>query len=82
MNVTLASIKNYVEQHGLIPVQIDSIPEGLSFVEPNIKIGKSQIMGEYVAFIPFSSWEDIPFVRSSTQKVLLELYNEQIKKHV
>lgn len=80
--VTLSSIKNYVEQHGLIPIQIDSIPEGLSFIEPDIKIEKNKIKGEYITFIPFSLWEDVPFVKSSTKKVLLELYNEQIKKHV
>ncbi len=81
MKVTVASIRKYVEQHGLEPVQIDGIPEGLSFIEPDITIGQNTIHGEYIAFIPFSSWEDKPFVTSEKEKHLLELYNEQAKKH-
>lgn len=81
MNVTVASITEYATKHGLEPVQIDGIPEGLSFIEPDITIGQNTIHGEYIAFIPFSSWEDKPFVTAEKEKHLLELYKEQTKKH-
>lgn len=82
MKITIDSITEYATKHGLEPVQIDGIPEGLSFIEPDIKIGTNTIHGEYIAFIPFSSWEDMPYVTATKQKHLLELYNEQMKKHV
>lgn len=81
MKVTVTSIQKYIQQHGLEPVQIDEIPEGLSFIEPDITIGQNTIHGEYIAFIPFSSWEDMPYVSSENKKHLLELYKEQTKKH-
>lgn len=51
MKATRANVEQYAQTHGLIPVQVDSIPEGFSFQEPDITIGDKLHKGGYVAFV-------------------------------
>lgn len=54
MKATKVNVEQYAHKHGLIPVQVDSIPEGFSFQEPDITIGDRLHKGCYVAFVPNS----------------------------
>lgn len=58
MKITHVNIAEYAEQHGLTPVQVDGIPEGFSFKEPDIEIGGIEHEGQYVAFLPLKEWQD------------------------
>lgn len=56
MKITRADVQKWTEERGLEPVQIDGIPEGFSFKEPDIKIGDTLHEGDYVAYVPLSQW--------------------------
>ncbi len=74
MKITRANIQEYVVSHGLEEVQIDGIPEGFSFKEPDITISDKPIKGNYLAFIPLSDGERGSRVTAATVGELLELY--------
>lgn len=75
MKVTLASIEDRIKNKGYEPVQIDGIPEGFSFKEPDITIGGEFHEGKYVAFIPLKEWDtETSQVWSYSMKGLLEIY--------
>lgn len=59
MKITFANVKDWAEQRGLEPVQIDGIPEGFSFKEPTVTISNKEHIGGYVAYIPFSDWDAV-----------------------
>ena len=77
MKVTLASVKEKVINKGYEPVQIDGIPEGFSFKEPDIQIGEKIHEGKYLAFIPLKEWEsEASQVKSFSVEGLLKVYKE------
>lgn len=59
MKITHANVQAWAKERGLEPVQVDGIPEGFSFKEPDIYIGEKMHHGEYVAYIPLSNWESV-----------------------
>lgn len=56
MKITHANVQAWAKERGLEPVQIDGIPEGFSFKEPDITIGDEDHIGGYVAYVPLSEW--------------------------
>lgn len=70
MRFTRANIKNYFEL-----LQIDGIPEGFSFKEPNINIGGIEHQGNFVAYVPLT---DI-ILKALTVEKLLELWKKTKK---
>lgn len=54
MKITRANVADYAEKHGLEPVQIDGIPEGFSFKEPDITIGDIEHKGRIIRFKPMA----------------------------
>jgi len=58
MKVTRASVESYIENKGFEPIQIDGIPDGFSFKEPNITIGVVEHKGRIIKFNPMKEWED------------------------
>ncbi len=58
MKVTRANVEDYAKNKGLEPVQIDGIPEGFSFREPNINIGGVEHEGRIIKFKPLADWND------------------------
>jgi len=67
MRYTRANINNTFE-----PIQIDSIPEGFSFKEPDITIGGQENKGRYIAYVPLT---DI-ILKAITIEELLELWKK------
>lgn len=49
---TRANVEEFAKAKGYEPVQIDGIPEGFSWVEPDITIGGQFIKGRTVIFEP------------------------------
>jgi len=76
MKATRATVEEYANSKGLEPVQIDSIPEGFSFKEPDITIAGVEHKGQYIAFFPLSEWSS---VKAETIEQLLQGY-KQIKQ--
>lgn len=58
MKITRANVEEYSRKRGLEPRQIDGIPEGFSFKEPDITIGNSEIKGRIIKFKPLADWQD------------------------
>lgn len=56
MRITRANVEKYAQEHGLEPIQIDGVPEGFSFKEPDIQIGKKIIKGRIIKFKPLGYW--------------------------
>lgn len=56
--VTRASVEEYAREKGLEPVQIDGVPEGFSWIEPDITIGNKEHKGRIIKFKPLSNWQD------------------------
>lgn len=56
--VTRASVEEYAKTKGLEPIQIDGIPEGFSFREPDVTIGKVEHKGRITKFKPLAMWGD------------------------
>lgn len=52
MKITRANVEQYAKEKGYEPVQIDGIPEGFSFIEPDITIGDILHKGRIVKFKP------------------------------
>lgn len=58
MKITRANLELYAQSKGLEPVQIDGIPEGFSFVEPDITIKGITHKGRIIKFKPLADWQD------------------------
>jgi hypothetical protein len=58
MKITRANVEVYAKKLGLEPVQIDGIPEGFSFKEPDLTIGDKTHKGRIIKFKPLAEWED------------------------
>lgn len=57
MLITRANVEQYAKEKGLEPIQIDRIPEGFSWQEPDIKIGDKEIKGRIIKFKPLGEWD-------------------------
>ncbi len=77
MKVTRVIAEQYAKDHGLEPVQIDGIPDGFAFIEPDVTIGENTHIGSYVAIIPLS---DNEIIKSPYKDQLLDIYNLCQKK--
>jgi hypothetical protein len=77
MKWTRANVENYAKKMGLQLIQIDSIPEGFSFVGDEIRIGGVTYPGKYVGFIPL---ED-EMIEASSEDSLKFYYNKAKKKY-
>lgn len=58
MKWTRASVEKYALENGLEPIQIDGIPEGFSWKEPDITIGGVFHEGKIIKFKPLADWQD------------------------
>lgn len=58
MKVTRDSVERYAFDKGLAPIQIDGVPEGFSFLEPDIMIGEVEHVGRIIKFKPLADWAD------------------------
>jgi hypothetical protein len=76
---TRVSVAEYAAQKGLIPYQIQGIPEGFSFVEEGVTIGKEFHQGNYVIFIPLSKWSIMKVPFSEWDNDSLKKYNKLVK---
>ncbi len=56
--MTRANVEKYARDKGLDPYQEDGIPEGFSWKEPDIEIGKLKHKGRKIKFKPLANWED------------------------
>ncbi len=82
MKTTRANVAQFVADKGYDPVQIDGIPEGFSFQKASITIAGVYHIGEYVAFIPMSEWENDSVVHGNTPEELLNNYkNSKVKSN-
>ncbi len=57
MYITKANVERYAISKGLEPLQINGIPEGFSWREPDITINKEFHKGRTVKFQPLQDWE-------------------------
>lgn len=73
MIITHANVEDYAKQNGLEPLQIDGIPEGFSFIEPDVTIGGVDYSGMLVVFVPLKEWND-GVIRTKSLSELLDLY--------
>lgn len=81
MKITHANVQEYAQKHGLEPVQIDGIPEGFSFKEPNITISGEEHEGDYVGFLPLHDWEaEHSIIRTFTIAGLQTLFKRYATK--
>lgn len=74
MRHTAANVRARAEEKGLEPTQIDGIPEGFSYKEPDVTIGGKLHVGRYVAFIPFNN--DEVCVYADAPKDLIKAYKQ------
>jgi len=74
---TRANVEDKIKNKGYESIQVDGIPEGFSFKEPNITIGEIEHEGDYTAFIPNHDEQ----VFSSNKEDLLFIYNLELKKY-
>ena len=56
MRITRANVDQYAKEKGLEPIQIDGIPEGFSFIEPDIQINGVLHKGRIIKFKPLEEW--------------------------
>lgn len=78
MKITHAQVQDWSRQRGLEPVQVNGIPEGFSFKEPDITINGTDHIGDYVAYIPLSDWQS---VRATSIEELQAKYNTHGKRN-
>ena len=74
MKITKESVAEYATEHGLTPVQVDGIPEGFSWIEPDLTIGKELIVGRHVGFLPLRDWNEYHKVTAENAAELLTRY--------
>lgn len=58
MKVTRDSVERFAFDKGLAPFQIDGVPEGFSFLEPDVTIGDIEHKGRIIKFKPLADWAD------------------------
>ncbi len=58
MRITRANVENFAKGKGLDAIQIDGVPEGFSFKEPDITIGGKEHKGRIIKFKPLADWQD------------------------
>lgn len=58
MKITRANVEFFAKERGYEPIQIDGIPEGFSFKEPDITINGKEIKGRIIKFKPMGDWQD------------------------
>lgn len=56
--MTRANVEEYALIRGYEPLQIDGIPDGFAWIEPDITVGKQFVPGKVVIFKPLGRWED------------------------
>lgn len=77
MKITHANVAEYAEKNGLEPIQIDGIPEGFSFKEPDVTIGEKEHIGQYVSFAPMKDWDfNQSMIRAETIEELVTVYKK------
>lgn len=83
MKISRANVADYAREKGLEPIQIDGIPEGFSFIEPDLWIGEKLCPRLYKAFIPMMDWYETPNGLSSDNlKELQSLYKYREEKWI
>lgn len=56
--MTRANVEEYAHTRGLELIQVDGIPDGFAWIEPDITIGNKFIQGKVVIFKPLAKWGD------------------------
>lgn len=56
--ITRANVEEYAQTKGLELIQIDGIPEGFSWREPDVTIGGVAHKGRIIKFKPLANWQD------------------------
>lgn len=59
MKITHANVTHYASVIGLVPFQIDGIPEGFSYKEPDVSVGGEVKQGRIMIFHPMLEWDQI-----------------------
>ena len=58
MRITRANVEAYAKTYGLEPIQIDGVPEGFAWREPDVTIGDKTHKGRIIKFKPLYDWAD------------------------
>lgn len=58
MKVTLASVKEYVKNKSLTPIELDGVVDGFAYKEEDITIGEKLHRGRIIKFKPLADWGD------------------------
>lgn len=73
---TYSNVITRASSKGLVPYQIDGIPEGFSYKEADVTIGGKEHLGQYVAFLPLKEEQ----ISSTNKEDLLDLYKGLCQK--
>lgn len=57
MKATRESVEEWAKEKGLEPIQIDGIPEGFSFKEPDLTVNEIEHKGRILKIKPLSEFE-------------------------
>ncbi len=77
MKITKELVADIAHKRGYEPVQIDGIPEGFSWMEPDVVINDVHHKGRYVAFVPLKNDTDVGgVIRSEKLEDLLAAYKD------
>jgi len=57
MKITRANVEQYAKEKGLEPIQIDDLPDGFAWQEPDITIGNQTHKGRIIKFKPLGEWD-------------------------
>lgn len=77
MKITRELVASIAQSKGYEPVQIDGIPEGFSWKEPDLTVGETIHKGRYVAFSPLKDEAaDGGVMRAETIEELLPIYKQ------
>lgn len=57
MKITRANVEQYAKEKGYEPIQIDGIPDGFAWKEPDIGIGDRTHRGRIIKFKPLGEWD-------------------------
>lgn len=58
MKITRANVEVYAKTYGLDPIQIDGIPDGFAWKEPDVNINGIEHKGRIIKFKPLADWAD------------------------
>lgn len=75
---TAAYVREIAEREGLIPIQVDGIPEGFSYITPSLTIGDHTYGDQYVAFVPMTEYR----AHAVTLPGILNNYNNEFRKTI